>query len=272
MPSFNKFLIFIILFFFTITACNNTTSESADDFKWYYDQYKVDGSFAVYDQQKDKYLFYKPEQFQQEFIPASTFKICNSLIGLETGVIEDENSVISWDSVDRQNPEWNRDHTLKSAFKYSVVWYYQELARRVGEKQMKGMLDKLSYGNADTSGGIDRFWLDGGMRITPEQQIIFLKRLHDNELPVSQRVMDILKKIMIVKETPDCILRAKTGWGVMNDTDIGWYTGYVENKGKVYYFVNCLQNKDTNNLEFPKARIEIAKKILKRLKILPHDF
>lgn len=149
----------------------------------------------LYDPQTDKYVFYNPNQFEQTFSPASTYKICNSLIGLETGVIKDENFVIPWDSVTRQNPNWNSDHDLKTAFKNSTVWYYQELARRVGRQQMKYWLDKANYGNADTSGGIDKFWLTGGLRISPKQQIDFLKRLHDNKLPFSQRSVDIVKKL-----------------------------------------------------------------------------
>ncbi len=115
----------------------NGKPEIREDFKKYFDQFDVVGSFVLYDQNKDEYIFYNQAQFQQTFSPASTFKICNSLIGLETGVIEDENFVIAWDSVTRQNLKWNSDHDLKSAFRNSTVWYYQALARQVGGKQMK---------------------------------------------------------------------------------------------------------------------------------------
>ncbi len=93
-----------------------------------------------------------------------------------------------------------------------------------------------NYGNADTSGGIDKFWLTGGLRITPEQQINFLRRLHDNKLPFSQRSMDIVKNIMIAKDTLGCIVRAKTGWGDQDDLNIGWYVGYVADKRKCLLF------------------------------------
>ncbi|MBK8852777.1 MAG: class D beta-lactamase [Saprospiraceae bacterium] len=138
----------------------------------------MEGSFVLYDPQTAKYIFYNQDQYKQTFSPASTFKICNSLIGLETGLIQDENFIIPWDSVTR-NLVWDKDHDMKTAFANSTVWYYQELAKRVGGQKMKYWLDKTNYGNADTSGGIDRFWLTGGLRISPEQQIDFLKRLHD---------------------------------------------------------------------------------------------
>ena len=165
-------------------------------------------------------------------------------------------------------PAWNQDQDLKSAFKNSTVWYYQELARRVGGERMKYWLDKANYGNADTSGGIDKYWLTGGLRITPEQQIDFLRRLHDNKLPFSQRSMDIVKDIMIAKDTLDYVVRAKTGWGEQDDTNIGWYVGYVETTDNVYYFANCIQTADSEKKDFVRARTEIVYQILNELKLI----
>ena len=157
---------------------------------------------------------------------------------------------------------------MQTAFKYSVVWYYQELARRVGGEKEKYWLDKVHYGNADTSGGIDRFWLFGGLRISPEQQIDFLTRLYKNQLPFSRRSMDIVKKIMIAEETPDYVLRAKTGWSEQDSLSIGWYVGYVQTKDNAYFFATCLQSANPDNTDFGGARIQITRAILKALKVL----
>ena len=267
--SMNELIFKTLLIFFILTGhAKSQNIESKDDFKKYYDQYNVDGTFVLYDQSNDKYVCYNPSLINHPFIPASSFKIMNSLIGLESGVISDENFVIPWDSVIRQVENWNKDHDLKTAFKNSTVWYYQELARRVGGKQMKYWLDKVNYGNADTSGGIDKFWLTGGLRISPVQQIGFLKRLHDNALPFSQRSMDIVKKIMIAEETPDYTIRGKTGWSSMDNIDIGWYVGYLETNNNVYYFANCIQSADADNSGFAQARKEIAYKILNDLDLI----
>ncbi len=260
-------LILTLAVFGLTSSAQKQTTEIRDDFKKYYDKFNVEGSFVLYDQKQDKYIFYNKEQFKQTFSPASTFKICNSLIGLETGVIKDEEFVIPWDSVVRQNLNWNSNHDLKTAFKNSTVWYYQELARRVGGQQMKYWLDKANYGNADTSGGIDKFWLTGGLRISPEQQIDFLKRLHDNQLPFSQRSVDIVKNIMIGKDTLDYVVSAKTGWGGQDNKDVGWYVGYIETKDNVYYFANCIQSEDFNNKDFASSRIDIVYLILDDLKV-----
>ncbi len=273
----NKLIICISFIFLLSASCNTPkpkpatqkpTTEVRAAFKKYYDQYKVTGSFVVFDPQENKYIVYNKAQLSEAFTPASTFKICNSLIGLETGVIKDENFVIPWDSVQRQNPKWNSDHDLKTAYKNSTVWYYQELARRVGKEKMTHWLNKVNFGNKDTTGGIDMFWLNGGLRITPYQQIDFLQQLHEEKLPFSKRSMKITKKIMIAEDSLGCVLRAKTGWGLGQNEDIGWYVGYVETKGNVYYFANCIQCSDFNNNDFVPARIETTRSILQDLNIM----
>ncbi len=268
MVKFKLIILALTIMLIVVTSWKNKlTITIRDDFKKYYEQSNVSGSFVVYDQKNNHYTFYNKAQVKQIYIPSSTFKICNSLIGLETGVIKDADFIIKWDSVMRQNPNWNVDHSLKTAFKNSTVWYYQELAKRVGGTQMKYWLDKAQYGNTDTTGGIDKFWLTGSLRISPEQQLSFLKQLYNNQLPFSKRSMDIVKQIMIAKETKNYIIRAKTGWGTQNNIDIGWYVGYVETKNNVYYFVNCIQSADFNNNSFAKARTEITYQILNELKI-----
>lgn len=258
------FALFALLFF----SGSEQKSDIRSDFKQYYDRYKVEGSFALYDRNKDRYVLYNPAQYTQAFTPASTFKICNSLIGIETGVIPNEHFVIPWDSVQRQIPAWNKDQDLQTAYKNSTVPYYQELARRVGGKRMKEWLDRARYGNMDTSGGIDRFWLSGGLRVTPEQQIDFLRRLHDNTLPFSPRTVEIVKKVMIERDTAGYVLRAKTGWGDEPKRDIGWYVGYVETQDNVYYFCTCIQSTDRDNKDFAQARREITFAILDELGII----
>lgn len=248
--------------------CRRESSISTkEDFKTYYDQFNVSGSFILYDPQKEQQIYYNQSQLNQPFIPASTFKICNSLIGLETGVVTDENTVIKWDSITRPVQNWNSDQDLKSAFKNSTVWYYQEVAKRVGGERMKLWLTKASYGNMDTTGGIDKFWLTGALRITPSQQIDFLKRLRNNELPFSKHSIDIIKKIMVVKDSANYTLRAKTGWSEQEGMQIGWYVGYIEKSDNVYYFANCVQLKGDATDDFIRSRREITLMILKELGI-----
>lgn len=206
------------------------------DFQRHFKALNVEGSIVIANLKNDRIYQHNPQRNQTAFLPASTFKILNSLIALETGVISDELAILTWDGVQRSIPEWNRDLNLKEAFKRSAVWFYQVLARRVGHGPMKTWVTKAAYGNQNIGDkkDIDQFWLEGKLRITPQAQIEFLQRLYKEELPFSKRSFSIVKDIMILEKTPEYTLRGKTGWaGFGSDAmpQIGWYVGYVE-KGK----------------------------------------
>lgn len=237
-----------------------------EDLKTYYNEAGLYGSFALYDLKNNSYTLYNPAEYHSNYSPASTFKICNSLIALETGVIADEHTVLKWDGKVRALPDWNKDQDMKTAFQTSTVWFYQECARKIGGEKMKYWLDNAKYGNADTVGGIDQFWLTGGLRISPDQQLDFLKRLYKESLPFSKRSMDIVKRIMVVEQTPQYTLHAKTGWGIEEALQVGWYVGYLQTKDNVYFFANCVQDSSKTNPKFKDARVDITRKVLKDLK------
>lgn len=144
-------------------------------------------------------------------LPASTFKIPNTLIALEEGAIADEKQVLKWDGKTRDIASWNKDQTLESAFKSSCVWFYQELARNVGKERYTTWLTKLNYGNAQAGSEVDTFWLNGDLRISAVEQMAFLKLLYRREFPVKEASYELLRKIMVIEQTPAYTLRAKTG-------------------------------------------------------------
>lgn len=224
----------------------------------------VEGTFVLYDLQADRYLVHDAERARTRFIPASTFKIVNSLIALETGSIADTATVLAWDGRTRDVAAWNRDHSMTTAFRYSVVWYYQEAARRIGAERMRAYLQRLGYGNADIGGGIDRFWLDGALRISAVEQVDLLVRLYRDDLPFAQSTLDAVKGIMVEARGADYVLRAKTGW----DGAIGWYVGYVERAGRPYFFA---LNMELPHVEQAPLRQEIARTILRDLGLLRGD-
>lgn len=256
-------LILFFVFQFTVLAQN---VKERTDFKKYFDEYGHNGCFVLYDLNKDQYIKFNPERCTEQFIPASTFKIFNSLVGLETGAVKDENEIMKWDGEKRFYDAWNQDLNMNDAFKYSAVWFYQELARRVGEEKMQHYININHYGNEDISGGIDRFWLDGGIRISADEQIEFLKRIYKNEVKFSQRSIDILKRIMIYDQNDNYILRAKTGWAIRVKDQVGWFVGYVEKNDNVYFFALNVESK--NPEEGFVSRKEITFKILKELGVL----
>jgi beta-lactamase class D len=196
--------------------------------------------------------------------PCSTFKIPNSLIGLETGVIAGADFVIPWDGVKRDREEWNRDHTLASAIKVSAVWYYQELARRVGASRMQKLLDAIPYGNRDTSSGIDVFWLGRSLKISPDEQVAFLERLRLSRLPFSERSQRIVRDILVQERSGSFVYRGKTGsCGGGAAPDHGWWVGWVERDGKSTVFTMLVRGKGAFGLEARRlAEDELRKRHL----------
>lgn len=268
------FLILVSLYLFGCKKENSNLNENKNiqtstvknpapinipDFKKIFSEAKLNGCFVLHDLKNDKYFYYDSLRCNKEFIPASTFKIPNSLFSLEAGAVKDENEKLKWDGKDRNRPEWNQDTDMRMAFKNSTVWFYQECARRIGEKRMQHFVDTLNYGNKNIGGGIDRFWLDGAIRITAMQQIDLLKRIYDNKVPFSQRNIDILKNIMIMEKNDDYTLRAKTGTAPdSKGTGVAWYVGYITNKDNTYFFA---LNIDIGEDAMLVERIALAKRV-----------
>lgn len=259
---------------FIFNSCTPAGNHRAD-LKKYFDEYEVEGCFELFDLKKSQFTDYNPDRCSQRFTPASTFKIFNSLVALQTGAVPDENEVMKWDSVMRRQP-WNHDQDMKEAFKNSTVWYYQELARRIGADKMQQYLNLLHYGNANMEGTIDSFWLTGGLRISCDEQIEFLKDFYLNTYHFSPEVVATVKRIMIQEDTLGYRLSGKTGWGMINaaeaggiELNIGWFVGYVEKGDEVYFFATNISTAEPAPENFGEARKKITVKILRELGILP---
>jgi beta-lactamase class D len=227
------------------------------------------GAFVLYDLKRGRYLRHNEARCRERLSPFSTFKIANSLIGLDTGVITDAEFRIKWDekkypAFDRDTlpfSAWWQDQTLRTAFKRSVVWYYRELALRVGEKRMKEYVGKIGYGNGDASGPLNGFWLNSSLKISADEQVDFLRRLYQEELPVSKRSVAIVKEIMTLEETPDYRLSGKTGGGPLGENRfLGWFVGYVETKDNTYFFATEIEG--PTYVSIRDERIALTKRIL----------
>ena len=227
------------------------------------------GAFVLYDLKRNAYVRYNEARCRERFSPYSTFKIPNSLIGLDAGVITDAESVIEWDA--KKYPAfsrdtlpfsaWWQDQTLRTALKRSAVWYYRELALKVGEKRMKEYVDKLDYGNEDASGPLNGFWLNSSLKISADEQVDFLKRLYREELPVSKRSVQIVKEIMTLEETPEYKLSGKTGGGPLGEGRyLGWFVGYLETKEGAYVFAAEIEG--PTYLSIRDERIAVTKRVL----------
>jgi beta-lactamase class D len=206
-------------------------SEIRDDLAKRFADVGTVGTFVGY--KTDDYLIIASdkERSGQAFLPASTFKIPNSLIALETGVVGDpDKDVFKWDGVKRSIEAWNQDHTLRSAIAASAVPVYQEIARRIGVERMQKYVDLFEYGNRNIGGGIDQFWLTGDLRIDPIQQIDFVDRLRRGVLPVSKRSQELVRDILPVTTVGDATIRAKSGLlgAELGKPSLGWLVGWAE--------------------------------------------
>ncbi len=266
---------------FLLTACAGVapppatstipTVDIRDDLSFLYDSAAVTGSFILHDVGRDEWIYIDSAQADVATLPASTFKIFSSLYAFETGIAKDADELFKWDGIDYGRPEVNRDLSLREALKVSAYWVHRDIARHAGGVALKHWLDTMGYGNADTSGGFDRCWVRGNLRITPREQVGLLERLHRNELPFSQRSMDIVKEITMQEDTLGYELHGKTGWAMDDNGSIGWFVGWVEKADSTgpFFFANRIQTRDTLSETFGPARRAIALEVLRRVGVLP---
>lgn len=214
-----------------------------EDLSGYFKGYE--GTFVLLDVEKNHYQIYNEVNSQKRVSPDSTYKIMSSLVGLETGVLTDENTKLTWDETVYPIEPWNRDHNLASAMTYSVNWYFQKVDSMVGKDKIENYLKQAGYGNDDISGGIHDFWIESSLKISPLEQVDLLKKLYTYDLPFSRRNIDIVKKLIRISEQDNVVLYGKTGTGNVNGNNRnGWFVGYVERNGKVYIFATNIQGQE----------------------------
>ncbi|MBN1112890.1 MAG: class D beta-lactamase [Bacteroidales bacterium] len=251
-------IISVIVLIGLFSCKQNNVSERWGQF---FKENNVNGTFVLKDLKTNKISIYNNDRGNEEFVPASTFKILNSMIALQESVIASVNDTIKWDSVDRGSKSWNKDHTMRSALPVSCVWFYQELARKIGIKQMQKWIIESDYGNKKIENEIDKFWLEGNLAISANQQIYFLEKLIKEKLPFDSSIQKVVKEIMITDSTESYIIHSKTGWS----QKIGWNVGYVETKDNVWIFV---LNIDMEDIKMAGIRKTITYDILKEQKII----
>lgn len=241
------------------------------EFQSIIDSSDVKGSVVIYDLKKDIYYSNDFDWANQGRLPASTFKIANSIIGLETGVIESDSTIFKWNGEDRWLDIWEQDLTLKGAFQYSCVPCYQEVASKINPERMNTYAEKLHYGDLHIDSlNIRNFWLEGTSRINQMQQIDFLKRFYGNKLPISKRTKDIVQKIMIINTEKNYTLSGKTGLSIRSEKINGWFVGYVEVADNTYFFATNIEPLSSNNNmnEFSKKRKSITLLAFRKMDII----
>ena len=253
-------------------SCSSNNVDEDKSLEKYFNENKVAGCFGLYNNATNQFTFYNKKRFtDSSYLPASTFKIVNSLIGLQTGVISNDSMVIKWDGVQRRVADWNKDLTMYDAFRVSAVPYYQEVARRIGKDRMEYWMDTVNYGagSKDTAfqikTAIDTFWLDNTLKLTPDEELGLVKMLYFDQLPFFKTYQEKVKKAMLFENETTYRLAYKTGWGKKENGDhLAWIVGWVEENNHPYFFVLNFESPDIN-ADIPAIRMKILKGILKQL-------
>jgi len=264
--------LFLCLIFGASLAAAQPLAESSD-WNAFFSKEAVKGVFVLCKSTTENCATNDIVRANTQFLPASTFKIPNSLIALETGVIKNPDQVFKWDGTPRSMKQWERDFNLRGAIQNSVVPIFQKLAVSIGEKQMQSYVHKFKYGNENIGGGLDHFWLDGALRISALQQLEFLGRLKENRLPASLYNQLVVKDALISEATPEYVIRSKTGYslgapgyGDRFKPGIAWWVGWIEKGTEIYYFACNIDVEKESDLP---ARKSVAVKILQSQGILP---
>lgn len=271
-----KLFIFIILNILSgIAFANNDISEYFNG---------KSGCFLLYNLNENKIVtIYNPTRCSEKMSPDSTFKIALSLMAFDKGLIT-QKTVFKWDGVDRKFSAWNEDQTPNTWLKYSVVWVSRKLTPQLGMDTIKDYLNQFHYGNQNFSGdfgqhnGLTNAWLSSSLKISPDQQLVFLKNLVTNKLPVSKQGMLNTKENMYLETMPNgWQLYGKTGTGdsqhsVINNQHLlqdGWFIGFIQKSNKTYIFVTNFSDIDkpaTSESGGTRAK-NITKVILKNMNL-----
>jgi beta-lactamase class D len=254
--------------FVCLTAIGSARAEAIverSDLDTLFVEQGMPGTFVLLDVASDRMIVVNRARAERRTVPASTFKIANSLIALETGAVKDEHEIIPYGGKPQMIKDWERDMGMRDAIRISNVPVYQEVARRIGPDRMQAMLDRLDYGNHTIGTVVDRFWLDGPLQISPVEQARFLAKLATRQLPLSARTQAIVRDIIRLDEANGAILYGKTGWAGSTTPNVGWLVGWVERGEKIDSFA---LNIDMATVQDAPKRMILVRGMLSKLGVM----
>lgn len=225
--------------------------------------------FLLYDERDGSTTREPSDACSTRVTPASTFKIPHALAALDSKVVSGVHETIAYDGSELPFERWKQDHDLASAMRDSVVWYFQRIAERLGIERERSYLKAFEYGNQDASGPLTSFWLGTSLRISPDEQFLFLRRFFDGKLPVREDAARAVTEILIqpgglivnaAGEHPfappwpeGTTVYAKTGRGTDQGRTVAWLVGRVVRGERGWIFVSCVVG-----AEDPMAAVQLA--------------
>lgn len=261
-----RMICLVIVVGFQGCSPNNVTED--DSIRKFFDEQKVEGCFGMFDNGHGSFTIHNLSRYRDSaYLPASTFKVINSLIGIETGRVKDDSTIIAWNNMPVSRAECNRDLSMYNAFRISCPNWYQQLARMIGKDTMQRFLDTLGYasryGKFAIQNNLDTFWLDNSAKITADEQLGLMKKLYFDQLPFQARTQGIVRRMMVMESNANYSLSYKTGWGFTDKGHaLGWIVGWIEENNHPYFFVLQIENPD-RNFDIGSVRLNLLKNILK---------
>lgn len=257
-----KMTLFVACIFLLGCQIQTTEWEENPEIAELFKSMGVNGTFVLYDYSSQRLIGYNQARAETEFVPASTYKIPNTLIGLSVGAVGSVDEVLPYGGEPQPFGAWERDMALREAITLSSVPIYQELARRIGMERMLEYIDRLDYGNKSVGAVVDNFWLEGPLEISAIAQTGFLARLAQGELPISEDIQASVREIVLTEEKDDWKLYSKTGWENAPDPGVGWWVGWVHKGARLYTFA---LNMDIEQASDASKRVELGRASLKLL-------
>ena len=238
------------LFILALFSCTSHRADIDNSLKKYFDDNKVEGCFTMFNNSNGEVSVYNMAMDTARVSPDGTFDIVNALIGLHTGRILDDSMLM-----EGQN--------MIDAFKTNNVKYFQAVARRIGPDTMRSWMDSIKYGNKDISGGIDSFWLNNHLKISPDEQLGFIKRLYFDQLSFRKSVQQNLREVMLKEDSSQYRFAYKTGIGYNEKGNgQGWVVGWIEENMHIHFFVTFFKAADATT-DISATGMKITRSILK---------
>jgi beta-lactamase class D OXA-228 len=230
-----------------IKPISGITAERSAEIATLLNQANKQAVFITYDAHQFNRYGNALTRANHSYIPASTFKMLNALIGLQYHKVN-ATEVFKWDGKKRTFAAWEKDMTLAQAMQASAVPVYQKLARRIGLDLMQQEIQRVDFGNQKIGQQVDNFWLVGPLKITPEQEAKFAYQLATEQLHFDAAVQKQVKEMLFIERRGNTKLYAKSGWGMDVQPQVGWYTGWVEQpNGQITAFVLNLEMHDADD-------------------------
>ncbi|MEQ1070566.1 Beta-lactamase [Acinetobacter lwoffii] len=258
-----------------LTACSlpvssllsqSTSTQSTQAIAQLFDQAQSAGVLVIQRGQQIQVYGNDLSRADTEYVPASTFKMLNALIGLQHGKAT-TNEIFKWDGKKRSFAAWEKDMTLGEAMQASAVPVYQELARRIGLELMQQEVQRIQFGNQQIGQQVDNFWLVGPLKVTPKQEVQFVSALAREQLAFDPQVQQQVKAMLFLQERKAYRLYVKSGWGMDVEPQVGWLTGWVETpQAEIVAFSLNMQMR--NGID-PAIRLEILQQALAELGLYP---